>query len=372
MDLPLTVKIRLLLAHALKLRQLLLSIGGIPHREHALDPPGRLGDATAVREAVEARLASVRALAGFPDAAELQRGDRGVEEAVVDGGAARAGLAEDAVGLGFGAEGVHAQRGLVQLVGDADGFVEVVDGVDGDDGPEGLLDEEAVGYVVDLHHRRLEEPVCFVHGAAQEDLAFGLVEHLLQTLPLPVVDDAGVVRRVLNPVWVELFNYLFELFEEGREDFFVDEDTILRDADLACVERLRPIETPRCELGVGVLGDNGGIAASELKRDGCKSLRCLLGEDGADCCAAGIEDLVPFLVEESRGLWNGTLDDFVASRVETLIDNLLHYCRGIRRVLAGFENDSASCTDGSNHRAQRELDGEVVCPVSPSVSKLKL
>lgn len=365
MDLAIAVEVRLLLAHALELRQLLLAVGRIAHAEHALDPTGSLGDAAAVREAVEAGPAAVGALARLAHAAELQRRDGGVEEAVVDRGAARPRLAQHPVRFRFVAERVHAQRRLVQLVGDADGFVEVVDGVDGDDGTEGLVDEQGVVHVIDLHDRGFEEPVGFVHGAAYEDLALRLVEHLLQPLPLSVVDDARVVGRVLDAGWVELFDHFFELFEEGGQDLFVDEDAVLRDADLPCVDGLCPVETPRCELGIGVLGDDGWVAPSELEGDGSKSLSCFLGDDGADCCAASIEDLVPFLVQECRGLWNGTLDDLVAGGVETLIDNLLQDCRGMGRVLAGLENDGASCTDGSNHGAQGELNGEVICASTP-------
>jgi len=67
-----------------------------------------------------------------------------VHEAVVDGGAAGADLGEHAVGFGLVAEGVEAEGGGVDLGCDADGGVEVVDGEDGHEGAEGLVDDEAV------------------------------------------------------------------------------------------------------------------------------------------------------------------------------------------------------------------------------------
>lgn len=82
-------------------------------------------------ETVEARFTFVSTLAGVAYAAEGEGGNGAVYEGVVDGGAAGADLAQAAVGFGGVAEGVEAEGGGVDFVGDADGLVEVVDREDG-------------------------------------------------------------------------------------------------------------------------------------------------------------------------------------------------------------------------------------------------
>ena len=72
-----------------------------------------------------------------------------MHEAIVDGCTAGADFTQAALGFGFGAEGVEAEGGGVDGVGDADCFVEVIDGEDGHEGAEGFVDEEAVFWRVD-------------------------------------------------------------------------------------------------------------------------------------------------------------------------------------------------------------------------------
>jgi hypothetical protein len=98
---PVPIKIRLQATHLGELGEFAL-IRRIPDIEHFLHPArgGRHG--TAMNEAVEGGAAAVGALAGVAGSTECHGGDGGMEEGVVDGGAAGAGFVEDCVGFGLG------------------------------------------------------------------------------------------------------------------------------------------------------------------------------------------------------------------------------------------------------------------------------
>ena len=140
---------------------------------------------------------------------------------------------------------------------------------------------------------------------------------------MPRVNDAAVVWGRASTLGVEFFQLGFEHGDKGGEDFAVDERVVLAYADLARVEGFGPEETAGGELGIGILGDEGGVAAAELEGDGGECFGGLLGDDGADVGGARVEDFVPFLVKEGGGFGDGTLDDGVEFRVERFGDDFL-------------------------------------------------
>lgn len=75
-------------------------------------------------------------------------------------------MGEDFFDLGFGAKGVETEGCGMDFVGDANGFVEVGDGEDGEEGPEGFVFYEGVGWGGNLDDGGFDEERCFVHGAA--------------------------------------------------------------------------------------------------------------------------------------------------------------------------------------------------------------
>jgi len=115
-----------------------------------------------------------------------------------------------------------------------------------------------------------------------------------------------------------------------------------------------------------MLCDNGGVAASQLQRQGREGLGCLLGDDLGDDLSTSIEDLVPLLVEQGGCLGDGALDARVAFGVEGLAHDLLDDDGGVGGGFRGLDDGSASCCDGTDEWAERELDGEVVGAASVS------
>jgi len=87
-----------------------------------------------------------------------------------------------------------------------------------------------------------------------------------------------------------------------------------------------------------------------------------LRDDGADGGATGVEDFVPFLVEEGGGFWNSALDAAVARGVEAGGEDVLDGECDVRGVLGGFDNGGVTSSDGADERAEEELQGEVVGP----------
>ena len=177
-------------------------------------------------------------------------------ETVVKGGAAGAGLVENynlsamqgysdgssltLVHLCLCAEGVCAERCVVDLISDLDSFVKVGDRQNREEGTEALIAEQSIVDAVDLNNSGLDEEVFFVHGATNNDLAVAGVQHLLQALELLLVDDAAIVGRVAWAVGVKLLQGVLRLLNEGWDKLAINERAVLADADLAGVQGLRP------------------------------------------------------------------------------------------------------------------------------------
>ena len=75
-------------------------------------------------------------------------------------------MRKDFLDFGLGAKGVETEGCGVDFVGDADGFVEVGDGEDGEEGAEGFVFDEGVGWGGYLDDGGFDEERGFVHGAA--------------------------------------------------------------------------------------------------------------------------------------------------------------------------------------------------------------
>jgi hypothetical protein len=248
----------------------------------------------------------------------------------------------------------------VDLIGHLDRLVEIGDGNYREKRAKALVSDQAVVDVVDLDDGRLDEEIVFVHGTAYNDLAVTRVQHLLQALVLLLVDDTAVVRGVSRAVGIELGQCVLHLLNKGWHHFAVNKGAVLADADLAGVQRLGPQQALRCQLGVGMLCDDGGILATKLEHKGSERLGCLLRDDPSDCLRARVEDRVPLLVEQRRCLWNGALDDSVARGVERFADDLLEDGSGVGGRLGGLDDGGATGCNGANEGANSELDGEVV------------
>ena len=170
----------------------------------------------------------------------------------------------------------------MDLVRKLDGLVKVSDGQDGQERTEALVAQECIVDAVDLNDGRLNEEIVFVHSAANDDLAVGGVQHLLEALELLLVDNTTVVWRVARAVRVELPQSVLHRLDECGDKLAVDECAVLADADLAGVHCLRPQQTLCGELGVGMLGDDSRVPATKLEGQRCEGLGCLLRDDLCD------------------------------------------------------------------------------------------
>ena len=134
----------------------------------------------------------------------------------------------------------------------------------------------------------------------------------------------------------------------------------MADADLARVEGLAPDHALGRDLDVRVRRHDGRVLAAELEGDGRQGLGGLFGDDAGDVGAAGVEDLVPLLVEEGGGFGDGALHGGVAARVQGLGEDLLHHRRTGGAALARLDDDGVAGGDGAGEGGDGELEGEVV------------
>lgn len=337
----------------------LASIWRISDIQELLHPAWSLGNGASVSEGVERRLSTVSTLSGVTDTAEWHGRDGAVEERIVDGCATAGNAGQNLGDFLLVAESVEAQWSGVDVVGDPDGLVEVLDLEDRHQWAEGLVDDE--GVVLILHHDdgRLDVVLGLVRLASDNDFALGGIKHLLDSVEMIVGDNACEIRRCLCTLWVEFLHGDLHLLDEGVDDFFVDHGVVLRDTDLSCIEELAPKETTSSKAHVGVLGDNGWVTATELEGNGCECLSGLFGNDSADLSISSVEDLVPLQVQESRGFILAAIDNSKGLGIQILLHNLRqdHCCR--RADLARLQNRRATRRNSANERSKTQLDREI-------------
>lgn len=121
---------------------------------------------------------------------------------------------------------------------------------------------------------------------------------------------------------------------------------------------LAPEQTASGQSEVCVSRHKGRVASTKLERDRCQCLSRLFRDDRSDHGVTRVEDLVPLLIQQRGGLILASVSDSEAGRVKFL-DELLQHHRGCRADLAGFQHGGAASSDGTDDRADAELDGEV-------------
>lgn len=354
--LAITVKVRDQRAGGAE-RTNLAGVRRVANVQEGLDPSGTGGDGTTVHKGVEASSATVRPVTTLTHTTERKGGD--VQRGVVDGSTTRAGGGKDLVGVLLGSERIDTQRGGLDAVGDANRLLDAVHGHDGHQGTEALLDQQGVVRAVDLDERGLDEAFGLVHGATQQDLALGVVDHGLELVKVALVDDARVVGRRLSTLRVEFIVGLLELLHDSRHQFALDQEVVMRRADLPSVQGLAPQHATRDQSGVRRLGDNGRVNPTQLQNDGSQMRRSSLGDDATNCRTTSEEDLVPSLSQQGLGLGDTSLDNGVARGVQRSLDNLLHNHSTVGGILTGLDNHRVTSRNSTNHRSQSQLEGEV-------------
>lgn len=228
------------------------------------------------------------------------------------------------VDIGLGTEWVETKWRALDAVGKLNGLVNVVDCQNGDEWTETLLGAERVLNGVNLDNGRSNEEVILVHFATNQNLALAVVKHGLEASEVVHVDNARVIRRFLGALGVELLVSLLELLNDSWYDALIDEEVVLRRADLASVDVLAPEHTAGDQTRIGSVANNGRVDTTELKNDRRQVRSGGLGDDATDTSTTSEEDLVPALSQESLRLSDTTLDDSVARGVERRLNNLLH------------------------------------------------
>lgn len=171
--------------------------------------------------------------------------------------------------------------------------------------------EEWVGSGGEEDDGRGEVEVIFVGVAPRKDRALGAVQQGFHALPGLAVHDAAVIGCVPGTRGEEFGEGGFQFGEELVEDGGVDEGVVLREADLPGVNGLAPEESARGDVAVGLFGHDGWVAAAQFQCHGRECFCGLFGDDGAHVCGAGVEYLVPFLLQEESCFGDPTLHDFV-------------------------------------------------------------
>lgn len=83
------------------------------------------------------------------------------------------------------------------------------------------------------------------------------------------------------------------------------------------------------------------------------------GDNAAHVGTTREEDLVPALSQQCLCLGDTSLDDGVARRVESGLDDFLDDDSALGGVFAGLDDDRVSTGDGANDWAEGQLEGVV-------------
>jgi energy-converting hydrogenase A subunit M len=274
--------------------------------------------------------------------------------------------------FGLGAEGIQAQRGALNAVGEVNSLIQVLNGQDGNERTEALLCAQRILNRVNLNNGGLDEELLLVHGTTKQDLALGVIEHRLQALEVSLVDNARVIGRVLSTLGVELCICLLEFLDNSRHNLLINEQVVLRCANLARVQDLAPKHAARNQSRVGILSDDSRVDTAQLENNGGQVRGGGLGDDTTNVGTTREENLVPSLSQQSLCLGDTTLDDRVAGGVERGLADLLHNGGAAGSILGGLDDDGVTGGDGTDDGAHCELEGEVEGTISNRKKKIDL
>ena len=128
------------------------------------------------------------------------------------------------------------------------------------------------------------------------------------------------------------------------------------DAGLAGVGPLGEGDPAGGELEVGVLVDDDRRLAAELQRDRRQVLGRGLGDDPPDRAVAGVEDVVPALLEQRGGLGDAALDHDDRLRVDVPREQPGQRGGGLRRHLGGLADHGVARRERRHQRGEQQVD----------------
>mmetsp|Transcript_68220 Transcript_68220/g.192705 ORF Transcript_68220/g.192705 Transcript_68220/m.192705 type:complete len:304 (+) Transcript_68220:578-1489(+) len=176
---------------------------------------------------------------------------------------------------------------------------------------------------------------------------------------MPLVHDLAVLPAGLGVV-AEAFQHqgllpVHELFRPG----LVHKHVVGRDTDLPAVHPLDQRHAVASGIHLSCLVDDNRGLAAQLKGHRREMFRGGPHDDLAHHSVACVEDVVPALLQQGRGLVKCSLDDLDALAVQVLLDQgLQQRCtRGVH--LAGLDDDTIACGDRGNQRHESEVEGKV-------------
>mmetsp|Transcript_34798 Transcript_34798/g.55880 ORF Transcript_34798/g.55880 Transcript_34798/m.55880 type:complete len:436 (-) Transcript_34798:38-1345(-) len=255
---------------------------------------------------------------------------------------------------------IHGQWRLL-AVHDFDRIVQSLVWHNGHDGPEDLLLHEGRvhGGIVDDGGRDVPRaPVDAGHAAADE-LALGGLDEPLHSVDVALVHDLAVLPVGLGVVAVAGLHQgllpLHELLCPG----LVHQHVVGRDADLPAIHPLDHRHAVAGGIHLGGLVDDDRRLAAQLKGYRREMFRGGPHNDLAHDSVACVEDVVPSLLQQGRGLVKCSLDDLDALGIQVLLHQGLQQRRARGAHLAGLDDDTIACGDRRNQRHEREVEGEV-------------
>jgi len=125
-------------------------------------------------------------------------------------------------------------------VGRANSTLDAINNEDWHDRAEDLVHNYRVVLILYLNHGDFHEILRLIHLSPNKYLASCFIEHLFDSLEVPLIHYSGVVLAVLLPIRVEFFERNLQLFDKLWENFPFYHDIILAHTHLASIEELSP------------------------------------------------------------------------------------------------------------------------------------
>ena len=179
---------------------------------------------------------------------------------------------------------------------------------------------------------------------------------------MALVHDPAVVGAVARIGTVEAAHCVAQAGGERTFDAAVDEHVVGGHTGLTRVHELAPRDPASGHIEIGALVDDHRALAAELERHRREVLGRSRHHDSTDRSVAGVEDVVPPLLEQRSGLARSALDHRHALGVEVLRQE-----PGQNRGRAGGDLRRLDCRgvaggERSDERCEHELDRVVPRP----------
>ncbi len=189
-----------------------------------------------------------------------------------------------------------------------------------------------------------------------------VVEHGVEPIKMPAVDDSSVVRAALWIIAVEITDRLAQRVQQAGRDPAVHPEMVGRDTGLAAVHEFPPNDAPGGHFDRSIGRHDARAFAAEFECHGCQVAGRRAHHHASGAGAASEENSVEFFAQQSLRAILGALDHGDVFLIERFRDHRGDHRRGVRSEFRWLEHGGVAARDRPHQRCKQQLQRVVPWP----------